>query len=179
MEREELTRNIRRKAGLIRQIKTDIIIKTGAFVIAAVLVFTLLIGIDRVEGNDMFPAVRDGDIVLYIRPGRIGNTDVVIYETNEGKRIGRVAAAAGSGVDRNGAGLLLIDGKLQPVQERSGLYYETHAGPGLTYPSVVPEGALLLLGDMREHAEDSRKLGFISREHVKGKVMIVLRKDRI
>ncbi|MBR3126186.1 MAG: signal peptidase I [Mogibacterium sp.] len=138
--------------------------------------FTLVFGITYVPTNDMYPAVRKGDMIIYFRPGRIVTTDVVIYEAPDGSRqIGRVEGTEGETVGKNDDGLLTINGNFQPVQERTGLYEETFAG-SKEISGEIGSGEYLILGDHREEAEDSRSFGLIHRKAIKGKVFTIIRR---
>ena len=57
--------DIQRKTRLIKQLKQDAFIKTAVFIAAAVMSFTFIFGIAIVPTNDMFPAVHEGDMVIY------------------------------------------------------------------------------------------------------------------
>lgn len=175
---EKLDRNICRKASLIRQIKRDIFIKIAAFAAALMVTFTFVFGVTKARTNDMFPAIHAGDVIVYYRLGSPVNTDVVVYESGDGETIGRIGASAGSRIDRTKGGLLKIDGNIQPIQKRSGLYYKTYLREedSLQRPSTVPQDAYLILGDDREHAKDSRRYGYITKGQIKGKVFTVIRR---
>ncbi len=170
--------NIKRKRRLIRQIRQDIIIKLSAFTAALFITFTCIFGVCPAPTNDMFPAVREGDVLIYYRLGSPMVSDIVLYKTGETENIARVQAEGGVTIDKTEGGLLTIGGNLQPVQKRSGLYYKTYIREegALEYPSIVPEGAYLVLGDDRTHAKDSREHGYVSKKALKGKVFTIIRR---
>ena len=173
---ERLEANIERKTRLIRQLKTDALVKTAGFVIAFAVTFTFIFGLTLAPTNDMFPAVHEGDLIIYYRPGRMVNTDIVIYETPGGAlQIGRIEGTRGETVGKTEGGLLTINGNIQPVQKRSGLYDETYAG-GKDISGEIGDGEYLILGDRREKAQDSRIFGLIPREAIKGKVFTIIRR---
>lgn len=173
---EKIDEDIKRKTRLVRQLRHDVIIKTAGFIAAAVICFTFIFGAAFVPDNDMFPAVHEGDMIIFFRPGRIVNTDVVIYEAPDGGlHTGRVEGTAGETVGRTESGLLTINGNIQPVQKRSGLYDDTYAGERDIY-GEIGSGEFLILGDSRETASDSRTFGLIGRRAVKGKVFTIIRR---
>ncbi len=174
-EEEKLNAEIKRKARLIKQLKHDAAIKIGVSVAVAFITFNCIFGVMLAPTNDMFPAVHEGDLIIFYRPGRIINTDVVIYETPEGMQIGRVEGTQGESVGRTDGGLLTVNGNIQPVQKRSGLYDETFAGKK-DISGEIGQGDFLILGDRRETAEDSRSFGLISRKAIKGKVFTIIRR---
>lgn len=178
MQDKELDMNIKKKRGLIRQIRKDIVLKILGFLTAFIITFTFVFGVTLAPSNDMFPAVHEGDVILYYRLGGLINTDIAVYEADSEVNIGRVQATSGAVIDRTDGGLLRINGNIQPIQKRSGLYYKTFVreNGNMHYPSEVPDKAYLLLGDNREEAEDSRDYGFISKKDIKGKVFTIFRR---
>lgn len=173
---EKLDANIKRKTRLIKQLKHDAVIKIVGFIAAFVIVFTFIFGVTLAPTNDMFPAVHEGDLIIYYRLGRMVNTDVVIYESPDGeKQIGRVEASAGETIGKTEGGLLTINGNIQPIQKRSGLYEETYVGEK-DLSGEIRQDEYLILGDSRESATDSRCFGLISRKAIKGKAFTIIRR---
>ncbi|MBQ9015000.1 MAG: signal peptidase I [Firmicutes bacterium] len=167
-----------RRQKLIRQIKKDIFIKLFVFAAGFFVTFTFIFGVALAPTNDMFPAIHEGDVILYFRPGGLAGSDIAYYEAEGAANIGRVQAAEGVRVDQTEGGLLRINGNIQPIQERAGLYYKTYIREGgrLEYPSAVPAGCYLILGDERGCAKDSRDYGYIPREDIKGKIFTIIRR---
>lgn len=65
-------------------------------------------------------------------------------------------------------GYILINGKLQEENYVSSL---TEPDTKFEYPIEVPSGKVFVLGDNRENSLDSRHLGFIDIEQIKGKAV--------
>ena len=172
---EKTDADIKRKKRLIKQLKHDAVIKTAAFAGGMFIAFYCIFGIALAPTNDMFPAVHEGDLLVYYRLGRIINTDVVLYEADGSIQIGRVEGTQGETVGRTKGGLLTINGNIQPVQKRSGLYDETYAGEK-DISGEIGTGEYLILGDRRETASDSRSFGLIPREAIKGKAFTIIRR---
>jgi signal peptidase I len=173
---ENIDSNIRRKKRLVKQLIHDAVIKIAVFAAAMLVTFRFVFGVTLAPTNDMFPAVHQGDLLIYYRPGRIVNTDVVIFEVPGGRlQIGRVEGTQGEQVGKTDGGLLTINGNIQPVQKRSGLYDETYAGEK-NISGEIRNGEYLVLGDNRETAEDSRKFGLITHKAIKGKVFTIVRR---
>lgn len=177
MSREDkLEANIKRKTRLIKRLRHDALAKTAGSAAALIIMFSFVFGIAVVPTNDMYPAIRDGDLVVYFRPGRVIDTDVVIYEAPDGStHIGRVEGTHGESVGVTDGGLLTINGNIQPVQKRRGLYDETYAGD-TDISGEIGSGEYLILGDRRETAEDSRVFGLIARRSIKGKAFTIVRR---
>ncbi len=67
-----------------------------------------------VQGQDMFPAARDGDLLLASRLQRVWHRgDIVIYQAESERRVGRIAAKGNDRVDRTEDGGLIVNGVLQ------------------------------------------------------------------
>ena len=76
---KKLDADIKRKTRLVKQLRYDALIKVTVSIAAIFITFSYIFGISLAPTNDMFPAVHEGDLIIYYRPGRIINTDVVIY----------------------------------------------------------------------------------------------------
>ena len=173
---KKLDADIKRKTRLVKQLRYDALIKVTVSIAAIFITFSYIFGISLAPTNDMFPAVHEGDLIIYYRPGRIINTDVVIYETPEGNyQIGRIEGTQGETVGKTDGGLLTVNGNIQPIQKRNGLYDETYAGEK-DLSGEIGQGEYLILGDRRETAEDSRAFGLIPRKAIKGKVFTIVRR---
>lgn len=173
---KKLEADIKRKTRLIKQLRHDVIIKITLSAAVLFITFSYVFGIMLAPTNDMFPAVHEGDLIIFYRLGRIINTDVVIYEAPDGStQIGRVEGTQGETVGKTEGGLLTVNGNIQPVQKRSGLYDETYVGKK-DISGEIDQQEYLVLGDRRETAEDSRTFGLIPRRAVKGKVFTIVRR---
>ena len=173
---EKLNIEIEKKRRLIKHLKHDAVIKTAGFAAGMFIAFSFVFGIALAPTNDMFPAVHKGDLIIYYRPGRIINTDVVLYEAPDGSlQTGRVEGTQGETVSVTDGGMLTVNGNIQPVQKRSGLYDETYAGKK-DISGEIGSGEYLILGDSRETAEDSRTFGLIRRKAIRGKVFTIVRR---
>lgn len=127
----------------------------------------------QVQGNSMFPALKDGDLAIGFRLQQLYQKgDVVVYELDGRLRVGRVAARPGDFVTIQEDGSLLVNGTVQSGE----ILYPTYPKDTLTYPYQVPEDSLFILGDYRTQSEDSRDFGSVPLENVKAKVITILRR---
>lgn len=127
----------------------------------------------QVKGMDMFPSLKDGDLVLGYRLQKEFRTnDIIAYEEEGTLHFGRVIAKEGDQVKISDGGEVTING----VAESSQIWYPDYDGGDLDYPFQVPENTLFILGDYRTDAADSRNYGAIPVEQVKGKVITLLRR---
>ena len=81
------------------------------FLLLVVVFFTKVLFFARVEGMQMFPSLKDGDLALGYalakdyRPG-----DVVVYEADGKQCFGRILTLAGNEVDIDGSGDVKVNG---------------------------------------------------------------------
>lgn len=137
------------------------------------LVFGNVFLLHRNQGQGMFPAVRDGDLILAYRLHRAyGKGDVVLYRLEDGLHLGRIGAMGTDVVMLDDSGSLSVNGNPQNGQ----ILYPTYAGENLTYPLRVQEGTVFVLGDYRTQTQDSRDFGPIPLDDIQGKVIVLIRR---
>ena len=128
-----------------------------ALVIIAVM-FTFFVRFVGVDGESMMPTLNNRDWLIVSTVNKeIEQGDIVIStqpnEFNE-PLVKRVIAKGGQTVDIDfQTGKVYVDG-----EELNEPYIAepTHAMEGNTFPMVVPEGKLFLMGDNRNNSTDSR-----------------------
>ena len=148
-------------------VRVLLLLLVGWLLVTQVFLFT------QVQGNSMFPALKDGDLAIGFRLQQVYQKgDVVIFELDGQLRTGRVAARVGDFVTIQEDGTLLVNGTIQTGE----ILYPTYPKETLTYPYQVPEDSLFILGDYRTQSEDSRDFGPIPLENVKAKVITILRR---
>lgn len=142
-----------------------------------VLCGTFLFGAARNTDLGMTPSVKSGDLVCYFRLDKqYAASDVVAVKIDGSFQARRVVAVGGDTVDLTDQGLL-VSGYLQQEADIVG---ETLAyTEGITFPVVLGENQVFLLGDNREHASDSRLYGAVDVSDTLGKVVLVLRRRNI
>lgn len=158
---------------LERQGYASLLLRILFLALAAWLLLTQVFLITQANGNDMFPALKDGDLIIAFRLQReYAKSDVVMYTVNGKTHVGRIAAQASDVVNMDDTGSLTVNGTTQSGE----ILYPTYAKGGLTYPYTVPDGCVFILGDQRTQAQDSRDFGSIPMENVLGKVITILRR---
>jgi len=149
-----------------------------AMVLSAVaLIFIFIFGATQVSDASMAPAVREGDIVFFQRVGiEIGVGSSVIVRDDEQTQVRRVVAVEGDEVDITADGLV-INGVRQlemHIFEETTQFVE-----GISFPIVVGEGEVFILGDSRRSARDSRIYGTVSVDNILGSVVTVVRRRNL
>lgn len=144
--------------------------------LAVWLVFSQVFLLHRNQGLDMFPAVKDGDLVLAYRLHReYGKGDVVVYRLDGGLHLGRIAACGTDVVMMDDSGSLTVNGSPQNGE----ILYPTYARENTTYPLRVQKGMVFVLGDYRTQTRDSRDFGPIPLDDIQGKVITLIRRRGI
>ena len=139
----------------------------------AYILLTFVVGVFVNHSNDMYPSVRDGDLVITLRVKNSVYGDVVAYTVNGTRHFGRVVAMGGDEVYIDEDGRFTVNGYSQVET----IYYETKpAEGGVTFPYTVGEGELFILNDLRDNVTDSRTFGSIPAQNVEGSIVLSLRR---
>ena len=164
----------RRADLLLRRDYISLLLRLTVITLAVVIIFTQVFMITQCEGQGMFPAIEDGDLILAYRLHQdYQKGDVVVYEMDGKMHLGRIVARYTDVVSMDAeSGRLDINGTTQSGE----IMYPTYAKEGIEYPYRVPEGTLFLLGDYRTQAEDSRDFGPVPLNNIKGKVITIVRR---
>lgn len=173
-----MTEEIAEKKRMLKSIWKGILIRAGTFALTLWIVFTFVFGIWIADGNDMAPAIQEGDLVVYYRCGNFTNRDSVVYEADGNVYLGRIAGCEGAVIGKTEDHRLTVDGRIQPVQPGMGIYSETPAG-NLKERITVEPGRFFILGDCREESTDSRCFGTVGKDQIRGKVFLLWRRRNI
>lgn len=149
-------------------------IKLACLAALAAALLTFVLGIFVVHDNDMYPAVRDGDLCITYRLKSPGYGDVVAYRAAGERHFGRVVGLGGDVIDISADGRYTVNGGA-PYET---IYYVTRSAEDspVAYPLTVPEGELFLLNDLRDNTGDSRTYGTIPETAADGCLALLLRR---
>jgi len=138
------------------------------------IIFTFFYGFHRVINPDMSPMIRTGDLVLFYRLNReyaIG--DLLVLDFQGERHVRRVVARAGDTVEFSN-GNLVVNGS---IQQETDIFFETwQYDNDLSFPLVVGNDQVFVLGDAREGVSDSRVFGAVNVEDTHGKVITIIRR---
>lgn len=163
------------KADFYFWLQTFALVLTGL-----ILTFTFVGRIIGVEGSSMCPTLHEGDVLLLQSMGyRPRQGDVVVltkpFDTVTGPIVKRVVALGGQTVD--------IDYVIGTVSVDGAALDEPYLNESMRVPYyeridhiTVPEGSIFVMGDNRNHSDDSRNvlLGTVDTRLVMGRVLFVL-----
>ena len=151
------------------------------FLIAGILIiFSLLFRVVVVSGPSMNSTLIDGDWllllgnVLYSEP-KYGDIIVASKDSfDDGSPIiKRVIATEGQTVDIDfQKGIVCVDGK---KLDESYTLTATNTSEGITFPLIVDENCIFVMGDNRNVSKDSRstEIGLIDNREVLGKALFI------
>ena len=136
----------------------------------AVLVLLLFLPVLEVSGSSMEPTLRDGDILVLSKPNIIQAGEMFGMYAQGRLILKRVIGLPGDIVNMDDTGNVYINGF--SLQEP----YVSRKAVGtcdLSFPFVVPQGRLFVMGDHRETSIDSRSdlIGCIQTDQVMGRVV--------
>lgn len=158
----------------VRQGWIDLFVRIAVVLLAVWLLTSCVFLICQADGISMFPAVKDGDLIFSYRlQKKYEKNDVVIFETDGKRRVGRILAFEYDVVSISQNGVLSVNGTAQQGK----IMYPTYPKNGVQYPYRVPEGCCFILCDYRTRCEDSRDFGAVSMNDVKSKVITILRRQ--
>lgn len=148
--------------------------------LAVVLSFTFVIRLIGVDGHSMVPTLQDGDRLMVLNSmlcGEYGQGDIVVLRKDSfmpSPVVKRVIATGGQLVDIDfSTGSVFVDGELLQEEYINELTYKND---GTEFPLLVPEGSIFVMGDNRNHSNDSRdaRLGTVDTRYVIGRAVFLI-----
>lgn len=163
----------RRKSLYIKKSYTSLLMRIVVLLFIAYIFFSQIFLVTRANGNYMFPAVKDGDLIIAYRLHKdYVKDDIAVYKVQGKNYLGRVVGRGGDVVTLNESGDFNLNGGIQ----RGEIIYPTYAKEGIKYPLKIKENQIFVLGDHRTESEDSRDFGPIEKKEIKAKVITILRR---
>ena len=147
--------------------------------IAFVVIFTFVVRLFGVDGMSMYPTLEDRSIMLVSNLGYTpAKGDIVVlrkdgFYSNQ-PIVKRIIATEGQTVDIDfNLGQVYVDGELL---DEDYINDYTYREEGTVFPLTVPEGEVFLMGDNRNHSNDSRdsSLGTVDTRLLIGKAVFLV-----
>ena len=168
--------------------ETFTILHDLVYILAVVtIVFVFFFRLNGVDGSSMFPTFVNHDYLVLesnFLYRNVDRGDIVVLDPPEeagfaGPLVKRVIATGGDTVDIDfELGIVYVNGE---AIEEDYIFEPTYRsyqeiGMGLEYPVTVPEGSVFVMGDNRNHSNDSRyaPLGCVEQSRILGRVLLVL-----
>ena len=157
-----------------KRLAISLLIKIAAIVLAVWLVFIFVLGLMINYGNNMHPAVNDGDLVISLKLQRPYLNAAVLYRHDGKTRTGRVVGLPGNVIDISENGELLVNNAIALED----IYYSTYKAENsaVSFPYTVEEGKAFILNDYREDTLDSRSFGTVDLSDIDGPLILSLRR---
>ena len=157
-----------------KQLLIGLLVKIAVTVALVWAVFAFVLGLSVHYGNNMYPAVHDGDLLVSFRLQKPFINAVVLYKLDGKTQVGRVIALEGSVVDIAENGSLTVNG-VTPAEE---VFYATYQADGspVTFPYTVEPGKVFILNDFRSDTNDSRLFGAVDRKDLQGPLLFTVRR---
>lgn len=158
------------KKGMLGDIVESLVIA----VVLAVIIRTFIFQPFFIPSGSMIPTLYKGDRIIVSKlsyrfhPPQRGDIIVFHYPLNPKKTyVKRLIGLSGEKVLLSG-GKLYINDKVvpEPYLPRGTFFYDFG-------PVKVPEGSYFMLGDNRMNSEDSRVWGFLDKQLIIGKAMVL------
>lgn len=164
----------RRERIIVREGYISLFLRVIILALAGCFLFTEVFLVTQCSGLGMFPALKDGDLMVVFRmQEEYRQDDVITYRAENERHVGRIVASGGDVVDMDEDGRLFVN----EVQRTGEILYPSYAREtGIQYPFNVPEGSVFVMGDYRTQTLDSRDFGAIDMNDVEGKVITILRR---
>ncbi len=153
----------------------------GTVLCVVLVLFLFCFRIAVVDGSSMKNTLVDGDLVLLLNrtiAGQPKQGDIIVASkssyANGAPIIKRVIATEGQKVDINfTTGVVTVDGN---VLKEPYISTETKNFEGVTFPYIVEEGCIFVMGDNRRNSKDSRdpSIGTIDCREVVGKAFFLI-----
>ncbi len=143
-------------------------------IIVVALIRTFVITPIRVDGMSMYSTLNDGDILLLEKYDKsYKRFDIVVFSNGEDRLIKRVIGLPGDKIEYKN-NKLYINGKYQKekfLTNNQKTYDFTLEDIGY---KKIPKNYYLVLGDNRTNSTDSRILGLIKEDKIKGKAVFTV-----
>ena len=153
-------------------------LQTLIIVIILYVLFARMVGIKSMPNTDMSPRIDSGDFLLFYRLDRAPKAqDIMVFEKNGTRYVGRVVAVGGDTVEITKEGAVKINGY---SMVETNIFYETYPLEGFTkYPLTLASDECFILADQRKGTEDSRFFGPVKRSEIEGTVISVMRRTNL
>lgn len=137
-------------------------------ILVVLLIRTFIISPVSVDGDSMLTTLKDKEVLLLKKYDKsLERFDIIVFNHGSSKLIKRVIGLPGEHIEYKDDELYINGEKLEDINlltKTSNFKLED-----LGY-SVIPDGMYFVLGDNRINSTDSRVIGLIAKDDIKGTV---------
>jgi len=135
-------------------------------VVTVVLFRTYIATPVMVDGNSMNPTLKDNNVMILNKLGKVNRYDIVVVKTNSGNTlIKRVMGLPGETIE-------CIDGKI--IVNGNIIEDKTERLTDDFEEVKIEDGTYFVMGDNRGNSLDSRDLGTVTKDEIKGTSSFVI-----
>lgn len=134
--------------------------------VVVVLIRTFLITPIVVSGPSMQPTLKGGELMILNKLGDFERFDVVVVDIGYEEIIKRIIAMPGETIACEN-GIIYVNGKMQEDKYGSGVTFDFEK-------ITLAEDEYFVMGDNRQDSKDSRHIGPVKSEAIKGTTSLVL-----
>lgn len=132
-------------------------------IVVVVLIRTFIITPVQVDGNSMYPILKNNEILLLKKyDKKYKRFDIVVLNYNNSKLIKRIIGLPGEHIEYKD-NKLYVNGKY--IKENFKRNTETS---DFEIDKKIPKDYYFVMGDNRDNSTDSRIIGFISKDDIDG-----------
>lgn len=154
---EERIKTLKRKFSV-----ADVFSVVPTFLVIVMIINGFFFSLAQVDGISMEPTFCNNDAVIIKYVEEYQDQDIVILQNQGIYLIKRLVAKGGDELVVNQSGVYV-----------NGVLIEDNIANGnVGYDLIIPEGFYYVLGDNRDHSQDSRVFGLVSENDMLGKVIV-------
>lgn len=163
-EQEEIIIEETKKDKFIRFIKS--LIPYVIIFIVVMLIRTFIVTPIVVSGPSMKPTLNGGELMILRKTKEFDRYDVVVVDIGSEEIIKRIIAMPGESISCE-KGIIYINGRRQDEKYGSGITFD--------FDKVeLDDDEYFVMGDNRQDSKDSRHIGPVKKDSIKGTTSLVL-----
>ena len=182
---EKLNKEVKRQEKGVKAYQR-LVLKLLVFLGALWLLFFVFIGFMHMPGNDMYPRLDNGDLIMFYRLDKTPKAqDIIVLKkedpdtAKEQVYVCRVVAVAGDTVEISSDNHLLVNGN---IMIETNIFEDTPIAEGEgfpEYPLTLGKGECFVLADARKAGIDSRYFGPVEKDEIVGTVVTFVRRNNL